>query len=173
MYLAIRIVVLSLLFSLMFYTSGARAGVTADQITAVYLYNFLSYITWDNRNVGDGANICIYGNRDVNVLLETIQKQNPARTSFKVKNINESKDIMDCHIAFLDRRYKNKLQEFVAANSNALTVSNIDDFTLVGGMIGFVQKGDNIKLQVNLTNVRERNIKISSRLLKIAEVVDE
>jgi hypothetical protein len=50
-------------------------------------------------------------------------------------------------------------------------VSDIDDFAQAGGMIGVVEVERSIWFAINLTVARQANLKLSSRLLKLATIV--
>jgi hypothetical protein len=54
---------------------------------------------------------------------------------------------------------------------NTLVVGESGDFISQGGMIGFVNKQGKIKLQINLKTIKQSGLKISAKLLEVADVV--
>jgi len=51
-----------------------------------------------------------------------------------------------------------------------LTVSEIDKFPLLGGMILFDQVGKRIRLVVNLKAVKKAGLEISAKLLQVSRI---
>jgi hypothetical protein len=58
-----------------------------------------------------------------------------------------------------------------AANQPVLLVGESAGFATSGGMIGFVQRGENLRFQVNLANAQRAGLKLSARLSGLAEIV--
>jgi len=83
----------------------------------------------------------------------------------------------NCHILYLNG-INNQKAVFakIQANPNKagiLVVGEGDGFAADGGMIGFVHQDSRIKLQINLQSVKETDLKISAKLLEIAELIKE
>ena len=51
-----------------------------------------------------------------------------------------------------------------------MTVSDIENFTDLGGMIQFFTENNNIRMRINVDAVKASNLKVSSKLLRMAEV---
>jgi hypothetical protein len=58
-----------------------------------------------------------------------------------------------------------------AANAPILTVGETDDFIDNGGIIRFIKIGNRIHFQINPDAAERLSLKVSSRLLHLAEVV--
>ena len=54
-----------------------------------------------------------------------------------------------------------------------LTVGDADNFVDSGGIIGFFTENGKIKFQVNLPAAKSANLLISSKLLRVARVIDK
>jgi hypothetical protein len=52
-----------------------------------------------------------------------------------------------------------------------LTVGENDQFLSQGGVVNFVKKDANIRLEINLDAARQSKLKISSKLLNVADSV--
>jgi hypothetical protein len=50
-------------------------------------------------------------------------------------------------------------------------VGESEQFIEQGGMIGFVNKQGKIKLQINLKTIKQSGLKVSAKLLEVAELV--
>ncbi len=57
-------------------------------------------------------------------------------------------------------------------NRGVLTVGETDSFAKQRGMVGLVKKGNQIQIQINLEAARDAGIKISSRLMSVATLID-
>ena len=53
-----------------------------------------------------------------------------------------------------------------------LTVSETPGFAQVGGMVNFVLQDNKVRFEINLQRTREAQLKLSSKLLKLALVID-
>ena len=51
-----------------------------------------------------------------------------------------------------------------------LTVGETDDFTALGGIIGFKLEGTRVRIQVALDTAEHTRLRISSKLLSLAEI---
>ena len=56
-------------------------------------------------------------------------------------------------------------------NRGVLTVGDAEWFAHEGGMVGMVRQGEQIHLQINLQATQAAELKISSRVLSLAEIV--
>ena len=54
---------------------------------------------------------------------------------------------------------------------NTLVVGESGEFIDQGGMIGFINKQGKIKLQINLKTINQSGLKVSAKLLEVADVV--
>jgi hypothetical protein len=83
-------------------------------------------------------------------------------------------EIKTCHVLFISRSEAERLEKILASlkGRNILTVSDIDDFAVHGGMIRFLIENNKIRLRVNLEAARSANLVISSKLLRPAEIVE-
>jgi hypothetical protein len=53
-----------------------------------------------------------------------------------------------------------------------LTVGENDDFLRLGGMINFVLEQDRVRFEINLEAAEQHHLKLSSKLLAVARVVN-
>lgn len=160
---------LLILLLLISVTAQARPE---NELKAVYLYNFIKFITWPQEPTTDNINICIYGE---NPFGAQSNKLNTLKARDRLLQIiyPNKKDLPDCTVIFITASEENYSDELLSRVSNRpiLTVSDIDNFTSRGGMIGFVKLGNIVKFDINLKEARASNIQISSKLLELANQV--
>jgi hypothetical protein len=78
----------------------------------------------------------------------------------------------DCHLLFINSRTSNipaMLSQL--KGQNILTVSDADGFCAAGGMIGLNSIKNKIRIQINENAVKNSSLKVSSKLLRLADLV--
>lgn len=154
----------------MLHVTGARAQITQDQVIAVYLYNFLSFVTWEDSSPYD---ICVYKDNKIIENLHKIKWEQTVHIDFNIREIKSHNSINNCNILFLGDIDKSDAEDIINAtrNTSSLTVSSFHDFLKLGGIVEFKVFSDRIQLSINNTKANKYGIKISSRLLKICDEV--
>ena len=166
------ITVLWALGCLLFSQSLYAEDTTVEyKIKAGYLYNFTKFVTWADDN-SETFNLCILGNDPFGELIDPIEQQSvmgrPIKL-FRLDSLRGSKAYPHCHILFVSSSVADApLAQDV---DNTLVVGEGGKFIAQGGMIGFVNKLDKIKLQINLKSIKQSGLKISAKLLEVADVV--
>jgi hypothetical protein len=160
-----------LLFLHLLYADAADSSVEY-KIKAGYLYNFTKFITWPPDNA-ETFNLCILGNDPFAGLIDPIEQRSVMGRPIKVYRFDSPKS-MDhephCHILFISPSIKNT-SAIVQNLDDTLVVGESGDFINQGGMIGFVNKQGKIKLQINLKTIDQSGLKVSAKLLEVADVV--
>lgn len=140
------------------------------KVKAGYLYNFTKFITWP-EDKSETFNLCIVGEDPFGDLIDPIEQRSAFGRPIKLFRFNSLNKEQYCHILFISASIKdNSLLKGIANKS--LTVSESKDFATQGGMIGFVNRQGKIKLQINLKMLQQSDLKISAKLLEVAELVE-
>ena len=141
------------------------------KIKAGYLYNFTKFITWPADNAAT-FNLCIMGNDPFGELIDPIEQRSVIGRPIKLirfDNLKSTEKNPHCHILFVSS--SNEDTSVFRDVNNTLLVSEREGFIAQGGMIGFVIKEGKIKLQINLKTIRQSGLKVSAKLLEVADVV--
>jgi hypothetical protein len=141
------------------------------KIKAGYLYNFTKFVTWPADAVPT-FNLCILGKDPFGKLIDPIEKKMVHERPIRLFRLNELKKGLFCHILFFSALPSISQQSFSSNLLTTLTVSEVRDFAAQGGMIGFIQKDGKIKLQINLDAAKQAGLKISAKLLEVAELIE-
>ena len=64
------------------------------------------------------------------------------------------------------------LKELPIIKKAVLTVSDIQDFASLGGMVSFINKEGRIKLRINLQAIKSSDLEISAKLLEVSELIN-
>lgn len=153
----------------------AQETPSENKVKAVFLYNFTRFIDWPKEAFSSNATfkIGILGKDPFgNFLEETMRGENVSGNLIVIERFNNLKDVKNCHILFINLKDEERIKEAIAAtkDKNILTISENKDFVKWGGMIRIYSEDNRIRMQINDTAARKSDIKISAKLLNIAEV---
>lgn len=156
---------------------SADPAPSEDQLKAAFLLNFPKYVEWPAEAFpGAQAPIVVTVVGDLS-LGEELRRMAAGKAvdgrKLEVRNAESPEDIApDSRIIFVSdaERWTAGLLAHVRT-SPVLTVGEADDFLDAGGMINLARRERRIRLEVSLAPAEAAGLKISSRLLRIAEVV--
>ncbi|HEY9489489.1 MAG TPA: YfiR family protein [Chryseosolibacter sp.] len=149
------------------------------QIKAVFLYNFTQFVQWPAKAFPEENSpivIGILGDDPFGAFIdETIQGEVVEDHPLVVERYASVDDIRDCHILFISLADKQEIRRAVESVrfKPSLTVSDNDGFTRLDGMIRFYNEAGRIKLRINVQATSQSNLTISSKLLRLAEIVPQ
>ena len=171
---------LALVFCLVWPAAPTRAGLTGDQVSriqAAFLVRFCRYVEWpQNAFAKEQAPIIIgilghdpFGS----AINQTARNFRAQGHDIKIVRLLDRSDARKCHILFVAPDQEKHLPEIEASIKDlpVLLVSNMDHFLEEGGMIQFIIQNSKIRFDIDLADCRRHNLKISSKLLKIAHQV--
>ncbi len=108
--------------------------------------------------------------------LEEYKARAKNKAKYKEEYMAEyGKALRKCKVLFIYSTEECHCGEIVGIvkNSSVLTVGEMKDFAVKGGIVGFVVEKKKVRFEVNLTAARRANLKISSKLLRLAKRVIE
>ncbi len=152
--------------------------VSEQQVKAVFLYHFLSFVSWPPSAIGppdDPYRICVSGSEAFRRLVErVVQGERVKGRPVRVDPADAPAGFPACHIVFFGAEEASEAvwDPTPAGGRPILTVSDAAGFAARGGMVELVRKGDRIHLNINIDAVRAAGLQVSSKLLRIATVVD-
>ena len=151
-----------------------QATASEYEVKATYLYNFARFTEWPANGAEAKDNsfaVCVLGHDPFGSILDTILAGEAIDGKHMVhRRISAVQDAGDCRIVFISSSEESRLKETLAVleKMSALTVSDIPDFSVRGGMIQFVLEQKKIRFAVNLQTAGKAGLVISSELLKVA-----
>lgn len=148
------------------------------QVKAIFLFNFSQFIEWPPNafsKVNEPLIIGILGRDPFGTYLEeTIHNEKIGEHPLVVKRFKSISEIDKCHILFVDPASEEQLASKAAKTrlSHTLIVGEASrNFMMKGGMIGFFVDSGKIRMKINLEEIKKSGLKISSKLLSVAEVM--
>ncbi len=150
---------------------------TEYQIKAVFLYNFAQFVDWPPEAFADPQAplvIGILGDDPFGASIdEAVRGERVNNRPMEIRRFRETDDFSNCHILFISHSEEGRLDEVLGRlkGRSILTVSDIDGFSKEGGIIRFVVESSKVRLRINLEASKQARLRISSKLLRRAEIV--
>jgi hypothetical protein len=148
------------------------------QLKAVFLFNFAQFVDWPSEAVADSQAplvIGVLGEDPFGDFLDaTVRGEHRGARPFVVRRFQRIDDIKTCDILFISRPEGDRPEEMLAdlKHRPILTVSDAGGFAERGGMIGFVTDHNRIRLKINLAAAQAAHLTISSKLLRVADIIN-
>jgi hypothetical protein len=162
---------------LLTFGSQVSAQSKEYQFKSAFLYNFSQFVEWPVGAFSGAQSQLVIGvvgdDPFGGSLDEIVRGQKANNHPLVVHRFRQIEEIKNCHILFVSRSEAGRLGQILASltGRNILTVSDIEGFAQYSGMIAFVTENNKIRLKINLGTVKAENLTISSKLLRMAEIV--
>ena len=146
------------------------------QVKAAFLYNFAKFVEWPAgtfASSNDPIGICIVGQNPFGSALENmVQGKKVGDRAFAVRRLPDTQQASQCQILFIGAGEWKRTRVLLDAvkSTGVLTVGESDDFTTLGGIINFRLDGPRVRIQVDLQMAAHARLRISSKLLSLAEI---
>ncbi|MCP4694132.1 MAG: YfiR family protein [Desulfobacterales bacterium] len=149
------------------------------QLKAVFLYNFINFVTWPDEAFQAPERpftIGILGEDPFGTFLEKVI----ATETFKGKPVmlkhgDAVQDLAHCQILFIGKTNRGRLDAVLesAPPRHVLTVGDHEGFIKAGGMVNLVHAGQRVRIEINVQRVHGAGLGVSSKLLRVAKIVTE
>jgi len=148
------------------------------QVKAVFLFNFTQFVEWPASAFPDRQApfvIGVLGEDPFGLYLdETVKGETVNGHPLVVRRFVSAEEAKACHILFINGDKGDRLKQVLTdlKGRSVLTVSDAADFARQGGMIRFITESNKIRIRINLEATKDADLTISSKLLRLAEIVD-
>lgn len=145
------------------------------KVKAAFLYNFINFVEWPPQSSFDSdptITLCIIGDDQFGDAFNDFQNE-----SIKGKKLNIEyrafDDLRGCSILYLTASEKHHATKIVRSvgKSSILTVSDTEESSRQGIIISFFIEQKKVRFAINVDAARRAGLKISSKLLKLANIV--
>ena len=158
--------------------ASAQSGPSREyQIKAAFLFHFAQFVSWPPDAFSDERAPFVVGVLGDDPFGETLDRmvagEKIAQRELKIERYGDPAAIGICQILFVSRSELDRLDSILEAlaGRHILTVGEMDGFTDRSGIIRFVVDDDKIQLEINAVAATEAKLTISSKLLRLAQVV--
>lgn len=158
--------------------AGAGLSDIEYQVKAAYLYKFATYVEWPPSTYvqpDTPLTIGIIGAEEVAAELNHIRGTQPASgRTLDVRVLKPGESIAGVQILFIGRQENGRLKRLldVIQSQPVLTVTESAGGLSVGSIINFLTIEDRIRFEVSVLNAEQNGLKISARLLGVAQKIE-
>lgn len=148
------------------------------EVKAAFLVNFGGFVHWPSASFADAQSpfvICIIGDDPFGAAFGPFKKNKVAGRPLVVQSITSPAAApQKCQILFIAGPERPRLPEILRdlKQTAVLTVSDIDDFAVDGGMIQLFTREQKIRFVINRASAEAAGLKIDARLLKLGETAN-
>ena len=158
--------------------TGARA-VGEYELKAAFLLNFVRLVEWPSSAFADGKApyvIGVFSDDPFEGALDSVlDGERASGRSVRVRRLRVPGEAPGCHLVFVPASQAGHFASLrsVLADSPVLLVAESEDFARRGAVINLFREEGRIRFEVNRSAARRAGLKLSSRLLRLARLVEE
>jgi len=158
--------------------AGAQSVADEYQVKAAYLLNFARFVEWppDVLPASSPLIIGIVGDNPFGSALEEALRGKSANGHpIQLRRLRWDGLLLPCQMIFVGASEEPHLPQILkfVGQDGVLTVSDIDRFSLRGGVIEFHTVGNRVRFDINRAPALAARLNISSKLLSVARAVHE
>ena len=147
-----------------------------DRVKATFIFNFIQYAQWPRTTISSSPSfpICIVGDSVQPLIEETVRGERVSGLPITVRELTQARDASGCRVIYF-RSSANRATALETLNtaktSPVLTVGETADFLANGGIVRFTKVRNRIHFEINPGAAEKVSLSISSRLLRLADIV--
>jgi hypothetical protein len=160
-------------------TAAPTNAVPEFKLKASFIYNFAKLTHWPQDafpNRTSPLKIAVMGNDHLSHFLEeAVTNRTINNRPLVVLHLKRPSEATNCHLLYISQSEKDEFPGILSKikDQPVLTVSDIDQFAVSGGMIGLSQDRGELRFSINQRIAAESRLKFSSKLLNLAISPDE
>ena len=156
-------------------TENAPLQLYEQKIKAGLVYNLLKYTVW---SVFSGATkptlkVCLYGDDIFDGYLAPLEGRTAQQAVIAIKHVNLVKEVGNCQAVIIHNSQAKNLTEILQfiEGKQILTISDIHQFSRLGGMVELAKEGEKVSLYINKSAVTHAGLTIDGSMLRLAKIV--
>ncbi len=155
----------------------ADADEDARLLKAAFVYNFVKFTIWPESATDDLASplrMCTFGTDMLVQTLSRLGNEKIRSRDVEILRLEALQPAWDCQVLYIADSEQGRFAQILdlVDDSPVLTISQAPRFANSGGIIQLYQDGDRIRFIINNDTARRAGLKLSSRLLDLADVID-
>jgi hypothetical protein len=147
-----------------------------EKYIGLFVYNFTKYFDWTENMKTGNFTIEVLGHKSVfDELTKLTVGKTVGNQPIVVKNLNSIEQIGVSHILFIGHWQSRMISELLkkTIGNNTLVISESEGMLSQGSAINFVIRDNNIKFEINMSNAKNKGLKVDPRIRELAcKVVD-
>jgi len=164
--------------------SEAPAPLYEQKIKAGLVYNLIKYTEWPktpltppnqikNNYNAPTLTVCLFGDDPFDGYLTPLQGRTAQQSVISIIHATRITEMANCSAIIVHQSQRDQLPgllEFLQGKS-ILTLSDIEKFAELGGMIELARQEEKIELRVNKNSLDNAKLVIDARMLKLAKII--
>lgn len=155
----------------------AQAPVRESAVKAAFLYKFAGFVEWPAGTFtrpDEPLVIGVAGNEALAADLEQIVAARPADgRPVTVRRLREGEGATGLHVLLVGGTRETRVREAVAASPGpVLVVTEQENGLRLGGVLNFSSEAGRVRFSASLPAAEARNLRLSARLLAVAQSVE-
>ncbi|HVT01898.1 MAG TPA: YfiR family protein [Thermoanaerobaculia bacterium] len=149
------------------------------QVKAEFIERFTRFIDWPAPAAGNRERprfvIGIYGRSPFRTYLSDMASSHRIKGKpIEIRQLTSLDSLTGCDVVFISSSERKTLPKIlpVVAERSVLTVGDTPGFAEEGVLINFFTDGDKVRFEINASAVEKSGLKMTSKLLKLARVVE-
>ncbi|MGH8742310.1 MAG: YfiR family protein, partial [Burkholderiales bacterium] len=144
-------------------------------VKGALLHRFIAYVEWPESAFAGPDSPLVIGILGNDTLAAELQAFEAGRRADKrpitVRRVRAPDNLKDVHLLFIDGAERQQLERAARAAPFALIVTEWPNALKQGSVINFTLVNDQLRFEISLESARQRNLRLSSRLLSVAHDV--
>jgi hypothetical protein len=145
-------------------------------VKAALLLNFARFIEWPDTAFGGAQapiDVCVFNQNPFGEsLARTLQGETVHNRPIAARQVRSQADSARCHLLFVPAGSESRASAIIQQDTSfAVTVGESARFEAMGGAVNFILDEGRVRFNVNLQPVESRGIRISARMLQLANRV--
>lgn len=156
----------------------AAAPLNEYAVKAAFLYQFTRFVEWPPSMFPDAEAPLVVGVLGHDPFGDHLRAATQGRTAYGrpivVRSVRHGEQLRQCHVLFVSASEEGRIPDVLrtVGTAGVLTVGDSPGFAEAGGTMNFVIEASRVKLEVNIGAAERARVRISSKLLTLARIVD-
>jgi len=157
---------------------AAAAPLNEYAVKAAFLYQFTRFVEWPPSAFPDAEAPLVVGILGQDPFGDHLRVATQGRTAdgrpIVVRHVRHGEQLRQCHVLFVSASEEGRIPDVLrtVGTAGVLTVGDSPGFAEAGGTMNFVIEAARVKLEVNMRAAERARVRISSKLLTLARIVD-
>lgn len=151
----------------------ARVSAAEATLKVGYIYNFMKFVDWPSKVVGQDYIVCILGSNPFGAIVESLDSKKIRERAIRVVTGITLEHAKYCHVVFVSRSEAGRLTPALIylRRLPVLTISDIEGFSDKGGIIELITDYNNneIGFRISRSSAENAGLQVSSKLLSMSK----
>jgi hypothetical protein len=147
-----------------------------EKYIGLFLYNFTKYFDWPDNTKSQDFIVEVLGHKSVfDELTRLTVGKKVGNQNIVIKNLNTFDETGISNILFVGHWQSRTINDILnkMGSNSTLIVTEMDGMLDKGSAINFIIREGTIKFEINLTNIKKRQLKVDPRIRELAYKVVE